>query len=209
MAKQEKLEFDYEGYFNGILEDTAILMWSTHHAAYTFAFYLNRLYNLNLERKENVTFKRKSGDISCPIYCRKDTVKRHTYILIDNSGVQPETKKSITFFDKTLLIMGDEAHNIARRIHDETGAADESGSIIEDPYRDEMLKTFVNSGILESALFDFSNPDAPYTTYFPDTPGNETLQKKRQKFLKEQREFIIDLIIAIDSLLPDYESISE
>ena len=50
MAKQEKLDFDYEEYFNEQFETTAVLMWNTHHAPFTFASYFNKLYNKQLER---------------------------------------------------------------------------------------------------------------------------------------------------------------
>lgn len=207
MAKQEKLDFDYEEYFDSILETTAILMWSTRHEAYTFAFYLNQLYNMNLERRDNIKIERKSGDLNCSIFHHQSNLKRYTYILVDNGNVQPTAKKNATFFDKTLFIMGEEARSTAQRIYDEIQTGDSTLGGFSDPDRDEMLKSFINSGILECALFDFSDPETPFTSYFPETQASETLEKKRQKFLREQRLYITDLFLAIDSLLPDYESV--
>ena len=69
-----------------------------------------------------------------------------------------------------------------------------------------MLADFVGTGIFENALFDFADPDNPQTTYFQNADGNPALQKKQQRFLKQQRQYVSDLIYAIEPLLPDYET---
>ena len=69
-----------------------------------------------------------------------------------------------------------------------------------------MLQTFVDSGIVESAMFDFSDPDRPETTYFPKNTNNPTLQKRKARFLKEERKFISDVLMALDDLIPDFDS---
>ena len=198
MARQEKLKFDYEEYFNEKLENTAVLMWSTHHQAFTFAFYLNQLYNLNLERRDDIEA---DGGTTYPLYSCQSNVDQLAFFLIERPGA---ATLQGAYFDKMLLIMGADAFDTAQHIYDETS---QSGSkLLTTPERDEILGSFVETGIFESALFDFSDPDRPETTYFQTTNGNAALQKKRARFLKEQREIVSDIILALDSLLPDYES---
>lgn len=202
MPKQEKLKFDYEDYFNEKLESTAILMWGTHYQTFTFAFYLNQLYGFNLERHENITLERKSGEYSCSLYTYQINANQQAFFLIDN----PKETATPNIFDKTLLIIGPESQELAKRIYDDMehrASKEEQFSSFE---REEIRSSFVENGIFESALFDFSDPEYPDTTYFPDTSNNAALQKKRQRFLKEQREYVADLILALDPLLPDYET---
>ena len=202
MPKQEKLKFDFEEYFNEKLESTAILMWSTHYQTFTFAFYLNQLYNIKLERLDNITIERKSGNYNCSIYSYRSNVNQLAFFLIEN----PNDNKVPNIFDKTLLIIGPDAKDLAERIYKDMVHKHITKSNYIDSEREEMRHTFVEVGIFDSAMFNFSDPDYPETTYFANTTGNATLQKKRQRFLKEQREYVTDLIFAIDPLLPDYES---
>lgn len=202
MPKQEKLKFDYEEYFNDKLETTAILMWSTHYQTFTFAFYLNQLYNIKLERRDSITLERKSGNYDCSVYSCQSNADQQAFFLIEN----PKETTAPNIFDKTLLIIGPDAHDFAEHIYNDLEATTVNNNDYITMERDEMRRTFVESGIFESAMFDFSDPDYPETTYFTDAKGNAALQKKRQRFLKEQREFVSDLIFALDPLLPDYET---
>ena len=202
MPKQEKLKFDYDEYFNDKFESTAILMCNTRHQAFTFAFYLNQLYGLHLERHDDITLGDDKDGSRCLIYSYQSNADQLAYFLIENPGGNGGQRRN--YFDKTLLIIGPDAHEVAQHIYDELDTPQNGDGMM--PQRDEMMRTFVESGILESALFDFSDPDYPETTYFPDTKGNAALQKKRARFLKEQREYVSDLIFAIDPLLPDYDS---
>lgn len=202
MPKQEKLKFDYDEYFNDKFESTAILMCNTRHQVFTFAFYLNQLYGLHLERRDDILLDEGDDGTRCPIYTYQSNANQLAFFLIENPG--GTGGKNRKYFDKTLLIMGPDAHELAQHIFNELDSPQNGGGTM--PQRDEMMRTFVESGILESALFDFSDPDYPETTYFPDTKNNATLQKKRARFLKEQREYVSDLIFAIDPLLPDYDS---
>ncbi|MBP5327810.1 MAG: hypothetical protein J6Y98_07870 [Bacteroidales bacterium] len=202
MAKQEKFAFDYEEYLNEIFETTAILSWSTHYPAFTFAFYLNQLYNTQLERQDDIFLEQKEGQMKCIVYFGKDTIKHIAYILVDNSDNMMSPKKD-KIFDKTLLIKGPDAFEIAQNIYDDLNAMAPTDVYLDNS--ETMRRLFLDSGILESALFDFSKPDDPKSTYFSDTQNEKTL-RKRQKFMKEQRIFFSDILLAVDSLLPDFES---
>ena len=202
-----RLEFDYEDYFNDLFTTTAVLMWSTHHTAVTFAFYINRLYNKQLTRRNNITLHTKQGESRCSVFSQQDNVSHTTYLLIDNPNHQPSSKNGTTFFDKTLLIMGPDAHKLAHLIYDDLDSpvATQPGNEAHHLLR----QTFLVSGVLEYALFDFSDPDYPQTTYFPTIANDLRMQEKRRLFLRRQREYACDLLLALDSLLPDYESETE
>ena len=205
MAKQEKLDFNYEEYFDEMFEDTAVLMWTTHHRAFTFAFFLNQLYNLDLELRDNIVLQYKKKEIGCTVYSSQNDVDHMAYFLIDNSEASLPTPKKTILFDKTLLIKGPGAQSKAEYIYSDL----EQNSIADNNFvgqqRDELRNTFVNTGILESVLFDFSTPDEPDTTYFPNSQGDTEKEKKRQRFLKEHREYVADLFMALDSMMPDFE----
>ena len=200
-----KFAFDYDEFFNEKLESTAILMWSTHYPTFTLAFYLNQLYGLSLERLENITIEQKTGQYSCTIYTCQNYADQTSFFLIDN----PQQAESPNIFDKTMLIIGPDSQELAQHIHHEIDtvrtAAPPQGNAIADS-RQAMLSDFVGTGIFENALFDFSDPDNPQTTYFQSADSNPALQKKQQRFLKQQRQYVSDLIYAIEPLLPDYET---
>lgn len=200
MAKQEKLNFDSEGFFNERFENTAVLMWSTHHPAFTFAFYLNQLYGISLVRRDDIVPQ--SGDSRrSMLYSYQSNADHLAYFLIE----QPLQKKG-DIFDKVLLVIGADAFPTAQHIYDETSQPIDASLPFAAAGHNLMLRSFIETGIFESALFDFSDPDRPETTYFPSSTNNAALEKKRAKFLKEQRERVSDLIIQLDPLLPDYDS---
>jgi hypothetical protein len=202
MAKQEKLSFDYEEYLDELFETTAILTWSTHYPPFTFVFYLNQLYNMQLERQEDIILEQKSGQMKCTVYYGQDNIKHIAYILVDNSN-NPTGASRESIFDKTLLIKGPDAHHIARNIYDDINEERAIGEYADN--NEALLGMFVDSGILESAMFDFSDREEPKSTYFGDTQ-NEKMLRKQQRFMKEQRIFFSDILLAVDSLLPDFES---
>ena len=201
MAKQEKLLFDYEEYFNEMLKDIAIMMFSTRHPGYQFVFYLNALYNIQLERLKNITLNNKSGDINATLYHHKDNVSHQTFMLLD-IGHDMSGRLKNTIFDKTLLVFGADAISMAGNIYDDLETSATQGI---DQEHELLRQSFIDKGLIEYALFDFSDPDNPETTYFKNSRPSPDLLKKQQKFLKEQRTFICDLLLNLDDLLPDYE----
>lgn len=210
MAKQEKLEFDYEEYFDMMLESTAVLMWATHITSFTFAFHLNKIFGLALERRESVTLNRKGVPYECLVYSCSNNMMQTSYFLIDNVMSPLDGKRANSIFDKTLLICGPDAFPIIHDIYNSLEAPVTAKDIyvqsaVGDADMASQCRDFAGTGILESAIFDFSDPAAPDTTYFPSHSNNPAIQKKRTLFLKEQREYVTDLLLAIDHLLPTYE----
>ncbi|MBQ6955190.1 MAG: hypothetical protein IJP80_01055 [Bacteroidales bacterium] len=210
MAKKI-FDFDYQGYFNEMFETTTVLMWSTQHAPFTFAFYLNKLYNFQLVRKDNITLKMphsRRGTIDCTVFHHQSNVDHMAYLLIDSSGnVRDKTNnKKGTIFDKTLLLIGADSQELAKTIYDEMNepATVSDNMLVQE--REMTRREFIDSGILESVLFDFSNPDDMETTYFRNSLNDTSLEAKRQRFLNDQRNFVTDIMMTLDDLLPDFES---
>lgn len=206
MAKQEKIPFDYEEFFNDRLEEASILTWNTRHQAFTFAFYLNQLYGLNLERSNEVDIESKEGTIRYSIYTYISYVNQQVFFLVDIPAVAPTAKGGGVIFDKMLIILGPDALETGEHIYDETSQNRPGEELSANDERNAMLLSFVDGGIFESGMFDFSDPEQPTTTYFPATISNPTLQKRKTKFLKEQRNLVSDLILALDDLIPDFDS---
>lgn len=208
MAKKI-LDFDYQGYFNEMFETTTVLMWSTQHEAFTFAYYLNKLYDIKLVRKNNISINTphtRNIKMDCSVFHYQSNIEHMAYLLVDSSKSvrDKKTKKKGTYFDKTLLLIGADSQDLAKSIYEETSSQPLTNA---DPLifgREQTLSEFVNSGILESVLFDFSNPDALETTYFRNTLNDANLEAKRQLFINDQRNYVIDLMMALDDLLPDF-----
>lgn len=206
----EVLDFDYQEYFNEMFETTTVLMWSTRHTSYTFAYYLNKLYGLELERKDNITIGMPGGrdeELECAVYHCLSAVEHIAYLLIDSSkGVKEISgKKKGTLFDKTLLIIGDGSDELAQRIYEDMSLGPQMCKDYREEEREMRRREFIDTGILESVLFDFSNPEELETTYFQNTLKDEKLENRRQAFLKEQRNFVTELMMALDKLLPNFE----
>ena len=198
-----RLDFDYEDYFNELFSTTAVLMWSTHHAAITFAFYINRLYNKQLMRRDNITLHTQQGESLCSVFTQQDNLSHTTYLLVDNPNHMPSSRSSVTFFDKTLLIMGPDAYEQAHNIYADLGNSTPLPS--SDEAHTLLRQAFLDNGVLEYALFDFSEPDDPQTTYFATPSADPRIRDKQRLFLRKQREYACDLLLALDAFLPNYE----
>lgn len=210
MAKKV-FDFDYQGYFNEMFETTTVLMWSTNYAPFTFAFYLNKLYDIQLVRKDNIKLKMphsRSGMIECSVYHYQSNVEHMAYLLIDssNSVRDKNSKKKGTLFDKTLLLIGADSQELAKSIYEEMNSLPKQSDNMIIQERELTRQEFINSGILESVIFDFSNPDELETSYFRNSLNDPNLEAKRQQFINDQRNYVTDLMMALDDLLPNFET---
>lgn len=211
MAKKRILDFDYQSYFNEMFETTTVLMWSTHYAPFTFAFFLNRLYNIQLIRKDNVKVNMphsRNEQLMCTVYHYQSNVDHMAYLLIDSSNDirDKKSKKKGTLFDKTLLLIGADSKELAQSIYEEMNGLPNYSDDSVMQGREQTLREFIESGILESVLFDFSNPDDMETTYFHNSLNDANLEAKRQLFINDQRNYVTDLMMALDDLLPNFEN---
>lgn len=204
------LDFDYQEYFNEMFETTTVLMWSTHCEPYTFAYYINKLYGIKLVRKNNISIKMPHSHnemIECPVYHYQSNVEHMAYLLIDSSKYvrDKQSNKKGTIFDKTLLLIGADSEDLAKSIYEEMIGVNPflNDTITEN--RGQTLQEFLQSGILESVLFDFSNPDELETTYFRNSLKDANLEAKRQKFLNDQRTFVTELMLALNDLMPNFD----
>ena len=200
--------FDYQDYFNEMFEKTTVLMWNTRHEPYTFAYYLNKLYNIRLDRKKSISITKPNtgGEkMLCSVYQYQSAVEHIAYILIDSSeGTRGEDKKGM-LFDKTLLLTGAESDRIGQNIYEEMLQGSGASKACQLDERDETMREFIDTGILECVLFDFSNPEEMETTYFAGGQGNKSMEAKRQRFLNEQRSLVSEMMIALDDLLPNFD----
>ena len=201
-----RLDFDYEEYFNELFANTAVMMWSTHLPAVTFAFYINRLYDKQLTRRESITLHTKKDESRCSVFTQQDNLRHTTYMLIDDPSHRPSARSTGSFFDKTLLIMGPDAHQLARDIYDDMESTPLLAPTDSDDAHTLLRQTFLASGVLEYALFNFADPNRPRTTYFTSQSSDPRIQERQRQFLRRQREYVCDLLLALDSLLPNYES---
>ena len=129
----------------------------------------------------------------------------NAFFLVSNDTPPSPSRRNSIFFDKTLLIMGPDAFETAENIFndlDPNNPVEKSDNLSR---HDRLRQAFIWAGILETASFDFSDPERPTTSYFHGPATNSKSLGLRSKFLKEQREYVSDLFLALDNLMPDYD----
>ena len=205
MATPKKIQLDSEGLFDDILETTAVINWSTRYPVFTFAFYLNQLLKMDLKKVDDITFSHKGSRLNCSVYAYNDFSYQTSYFLVENNPECIKGFSEFSYFDKSLLIIGPDAESRLQHINNMMNSNEMQPSCIIGMEREQMRQSFINDGIIETATFDFSDPDMPTSDYFTNAPVGSTLYKKQQKFLMAQKEYIENLLVGLDKLIPDYE----
>lgn len=185
-----------------MLETTAILAWNTSYSAYTFAFHLNQLFGLELQRHDDIRLSTLKEEIQCSVYTYDDLVNHLSFYLIENGLASRQQVRELSYFDKMLLIHGAEAFDRAQQIYDDLNAPERTGLDLIAMQRESLRMSFVSSGIVESVSFDFSDPDEPRSSMIA---ANATPNKKQQAFLDYQKKYIQGIFVELDDMLEDFE----
>ena len=86
--------FDYNEYFDSLFSMTSVTMWSTRYPAFTFAFYLNQLYGLELERRDDIVVTNAKKEIPCSVFSYQRNVDQLVFFLIENNlSISQEIKQ--------------------------------------------------------------------------------------------------------------------
>ena len=194
----EEVIFPYEE----MLESTAILMWNTSYSDFTFAFYLNQLFGLELERRKDISLSTMKEEIQCSVFSYDDKVNHQSYFLIENGLASRQSVKELSYYDKTLLILGADAFERAEPIYDELKEPMRNSVDLLAMQREELRTSFVNSGIVESAWFNFADPDNPESSIIAT---RSPLNKKQKAFIDFQKDYIQGIFVELDDLLPNYD----
>lgn len=205
MAKQTKYSLSVEdvySHYDEMLETTAMLAWNTSYSAYTFAFHLNQLYGLELQRRDDICLSTLKEEIQCSVYSYDDMVNHLSFYLIENGLSSRQQVQELSYFDKTLLIHGPESFDRAQQIYDDLNAPERVETDLIAMQREALRLSFVNSGIVESESFDFSDPDEPRSSMIAP---NTTPNKKQQAFLDFQMKYIQGIFVELDDILVDFD----
>lgn len=198
--------FGYDDYFNDLFERMSVIMWNTRYSVHTFAFYLNQLYNLRLERREDITLVSSKEPISCSVFSCCDNVDKSAVFLIENKKTPLTSQpREFSYFDKTLLVIAPDAAEKTDAIYNDINRPPSSPADIYSACKEELRTSFIDNGIVESVIFDFSDPDNPVCSWFQPT-DYKALSKQRQKFILFHKNHTIDLLVGLDKLLPDFET---
>jgi hypothetical protein len=184
------------------LENTAVLAWRTSYTAFTFAFYLNQIFHMELRRCNDIQLSSMKEAIRCSVYSYSDPVDHLNYFLIENNMEDMQSVKALSYFDKMLLVNGAEASERADAIDEELKAPMRHHDDILGTQYEEMRHTFVETGIIESARFDFTDAEIPTASILDSDSG---LSKKQQNFLQFYRDYIQGILIEIDDLIQYFE----
>lgn len=195
---EEEVNSPYEE----MLEITAILMWNTSYSDFTFAFYLNQLFGLGLERRKDIGLSTMKEDIQCSVFAFNDKVNHQAYFLIENGLASRQNVKELSYYDKTLLIQGADAFERAEQIYNDLKEPAHKTVDLIGLQREEMRCAFVDSGIVESAWFNFSDPDNPESSIISSLAP---LSKKQKAFIDFQKEYTQGILVEIDDLLPNFD----
>jgi hypothetical protein len=205
LAKQTKYSLSVEdvySHYDEMLETTAMLAWNTSYSAYTFAFHLNQLYGLELQRRDDICLSTLKEEIQCSVYSYDDMVNHLSFYLIENGLSSRQQVQELSYFDKTLLIHGPESFDRAQQIYDDLNAPERTETDLIAMQREALRLSFVNSGIVESESFDFSDPDEPRSSMIAP---NTTPNKKQQAFLDFQMKYIQGIFVELDDILVDFD----
>ena len=197
--------FDYSEYFESLFSMTSVTMWSTRYPAFTFAFYLNQLYGLELERRDDIVVSNAKKEIPCSVFSYQRNVDQLVFFLIENDPNSTQEIKQLSYFDKILLIMGPDAEKYSMNIYNDIMKPKPNSMNIAEIEREQLCKSFIENGIVEMGVFDFTDANDIRTNYFSSPATNETTKKKRLKFLQFYREYMTDLFVGLDELIPNFE----
>lgn len=186
--------------YDEMLENTAVLSWNTSYTAFSFAFYLNHLYGLNLQRRDDITLSTMKETITCSVFSCNDGVNHQSFFLIENGMTAMQKVQKMSYFDKTLLIQGPDAFEIADGIYNDMLRPHSNAVDIIGMQREEMRLDFVNTGIVETVKFDFSDHNNPTSSLIkPGIPASS----KQKKFHEFQKEYIQGILVEIDDLIEE------
>lgn len=208
LNKQSKYMLDAQetiAYYDDLLESTAILMWNTRYSAFTFAFFLNRLYALDLKPDTVIDFQCNKQLVESSIFSFHNPTEKMSYFLVDNSPESMQRISELSYFDKVLLIMGEDSKERADFIFSDIRSVKSNPADMLVMQREETKSCFVESGVVAFDTFDFSNPDNPSSSFLSEAAEGSSLYRKQQKFLKIQRDYFQGLFVAIDDLMRDFE----
>ncbi len=202
MSRNKKFTLTTEEILDPIdemLESTSVLMWNTSYADYTFAFYLNQLYDMNLERRDQIFLSVSGKEVECSVFSQIDCENHLTYFLVESTQASRQKIRQLSYFDKFLLIQGDFAHERMEQIYNDSNKTPQEVIDIVSMQRESLRQTFITSGIIQSACMEFSDEELPSTTI----TSNPT--KSQRDFLLFQKEFIQSLLVQLDDLIGEYE----
>jgi len=192
-------------YYDQLLCDASVVMWRTTHQPFTFAFYFNELYQLNLQRQEDIELTIKDKTVAFPVYGGREDINQMAFFLIENDPSTMSGDAQFSYFDKIMLFIGPDAAVRAGQIVDDLERPRPECDNCFVSQREDRRIGFVEKGIVETALFDFSDPDFPTTTYFSLAAPGTTLRKKQKSYLDGQRKFVVNLLVALDDRMPNFE----
>lgn len=181
------------------IQDTAMVAWSTQkYPIYTFAYYLNKLFHLELAREKEMPIFVGNGcdHIDCIFYNYYDECRQLRFVLFENLGNGRSVHPQLSPFDKILLIIGRDAFIVQKCIHsagfDSLQPAADPNDILNAEFQ-ELRKRFLgNPNASEKrVLFTQKFLSAPIPQPHPHANKVEaeiqaTLAKNRQKVIVDK-----------------------
>lgn len=152
------------------LDESAFLMFRTEYVSYEFVSRLNRLYDIRLTRASDLIFppKGKLPAMACPLFTYYSPLECIYYFLIDNPRSVSTIDKSLAYYDKILVVVGDMASLTLDRIYadfSDFAARDISPLDLYELNKDSMRLDCIRNGVVAVDFFDFTKHDYELEDY--------------------------------------------
>lgn len=206
MAKPKTYTLDCSDEYDQELSEAAVTLWITRYPAYTFAYHLNNLFELNLEYSDPIVVDIDGQEATVQAFIYQDTTRQLNYVLIENHtlDINDMGQRDFSQYDKTLIISGFEALQRMEEIRNELTNRTPLYSDDTQREREAQRLEIMDNGIIESAGIDFSDTDNPVIDSLM-LPKNNKRALQLQKFLATQTDFLRNILYAIDNRIPDFE----
>lgn len=188
-----------------ILRTTSAIAWQTSRPLYSMVFHLNEICGFNLKRVNNIKFtlnkKNTSNgtEILCAAYLFNHKIEKNSYLLVESSYQNRTEIKHLSYYDKTLYIIGHDSYEKAQKIH-KTIQKPIDHQNIPECMRREKLRDYLNNEIIIQHIFlDFADPDNVYSSLPRPT---KTKSNNIADFLNFQKNYALSLIIEAYPMLP-------
>ena len=172
--------------------DTAVLMWGMTAEMYNMAIGLNRIYELNLTRDDDLMV----NTVVCPCFTYTDDIRQLFYVLIGNPRFSGGLGGRMNYYDAILMIIGDDAWNMQQKIYgDYSGMRplpdyfDWQGQALYEALRESMAT------VTHTDYFDFRDETAPKSSVYANF--SEKVSSKISGYFKELEACLKAIIWAI------------
>lgn len=178
-------------------DDTAIVTWASPMDICSFVHHLNRAYNLDLQRDDDLGVLDKGRLSVCPCFTYSDLGKQLFYILVQNPKLVASLGGTIDNYDIILFIHGRDAWDYQQSMFSDFDGELSAPNPIDwlgvDKYRHLKI---MRDEVMRVDYFDFRNQDEPVSSVFEGMLNTNT--SSMSKYFDGIKDSLVSILWAID-----------